>query len=41
MAIVMPCCANYSDLPNDRPLFSFQDYEVYSAKRTIAIYSQR
>jgi hypothetical protein len=39
IAIVMPCCANYSDLPTETPLLSFEDFEVYSPKRKISIYA--
>ena len=50
VAITMPCCANYSDLQiiqnitnfnvdgGTREVMSFEDFEVYSAKRIIHIY---
>eukprot|EP00980_Cylindrotheca_fusiformis_P004826 scaffold1034_cov127-Cylindrotheca_fusiformis.AAC.7 len=38
IAIAMACCANYSDL-NQSPTFEFDDYEVYSPKRRVIIYS--
>ena len=38
LAITMACCANYSDLIQ-KPILVFDDYEVYSAKRTIKIYN--
>ncbi len=38
LAVAMPCCANYSDL-DIKPIFEFDDFEVYSSKRRIKIYS--
>jgi hypothetical protein len=38
LAVVMPCCADYSDLYQDAVL-CFEDFEVYSAKRRIHIYA--
>ena len=38
LAIVMPCCADFSHLIGITPLRTFDDYEVYSPKRTIHIY---
>jgi hypothetical protein len=38
IAIAMPCCAAYSELPSDEVKLEFDDYEVYSAKRKIKIY---
>ncbi len=40
LCITMPCCSNYSDLPGIEPLCTFDDYEVYSPKRRIKIYSE-
>lgn len=39
IAVVMPCCANYSDLPDDTLLLTFEDFEVYSPKRQISLYA--
>jgi hypothetical protein len=39
IAITMACCADYSDLPAIEPIFQFSDYEVYSPKREVKIYS--
>lgn len=38
IAIAMPCCANFSHL-KEEPMLTFQDFEVYSPKREIKIYS--
>ena len=38
LAIVMACCAEFSNLIK-QPLCSFEDYEVYSPKRNVRIYS--
>ncbi|KAL3928130.1 MAG: hypothetical protein SGBAC_012779 [Bacillariaceae sp.] len=38
VAITMACCANYSDIMQP-PSLVFDDYEVYSPKRQIRIYS--
>ena len=38
IAITMPCCANFSAL-STTPILSFSDYEVYSPKRLVNIYS--
>ena len=38
LAIVMPCCSDFSHLIGMTPLRTFDDYEVYSPKRTIHIY---
>lgn len=37
IAVTMPCCAQYCAL-TERPVFEFDDFEVYSAKRKIFIY---
>jgi len=39
LAVVMPCCADYSDLPGEIPIIDFDDFEVYSPKRHVSIYS--
>lgn len=39
IAITMACCADYAELPGVEPIFQFSDYEVYSPKRKIKIYS--
>ena len=39
VAIIMACCADYADLPGTEPISQFSDYEVYSPKREIKIYS--
>ena len=38
IVISMPCCANYSHLDLE-PILSFDDFEVYSPKRKVHIYS--
>jgi hypothetical protein len=39
LAIVMACCAGFSKLVEE-PLYTFEDYEVYSPKRTVQIFSK-
>ena len=41
IAITMECCAEYSELHSagESPLMEFEDFEVYSPKRTVKIYS--
>jgi hypothetical protein len=39
IAITMACCADYAELPDLEPIFRFSDYEVYSPKREVQIYS--
>jgi hypothetical protein len=39
IAIVMACCADYAELPGIKPIFQFSDYEVYSPKRKIKIFT--
>jgi hypothetical protein len=39
LAVVMPCCAHYSDLPGHVPIMCFEDFEVYSPKRCVSVYS--
>lgn len=40
IAIIMACCADYANLDdNTQPVLEFLDYEVYSPKRKIKIYS--
>jgi hypothetical protein len=38
LAVVMKCCANYCDIPGEKAVFEFDDYEVYSPKRHVEIY---
>jgi hypothetical protein len=48
IAVTLPCCAHYSDLEEEeekekesgqtRKVMCFDDYEIYSAKRTVHIY---
>ena len=37
LAVVMACCAGFSKLVEE-PLYTFEDYEVYSPKRTVQIF---
>ena len=41
VAITMECCAEYSELHSvgEMPVLEFDDFEVYSPKRTVKIYS--
>ena len=41
IAVTMACCAEYSDLSGvgEFPVLEFDDFEVYSPKRTIRIYA--
>lgn len=38
LAITMPCCSTYSSL-TIKPFYEYEDYEIYSAKRTIKLYA--
>ena len=37
LAVVLPCCAEFNNLV-ETSLFEFDDYEIYSPKRTVRIY---
>lgn len=38
LVVSMPCCADYSNISDEMPLLSFDDFEVYSPKRKVHIY---
>mmetsp|Transcript_34718 Transcript_34718/g.50972 ORF Transcript_34718/g.50972 Transcript_34718/m.50972 type:complete len:404 (+) Transcript_34718:256-1467(+) len=38
IAVVLPCCADFSNLPSKDLVMAFEDFEVYSPKRTVKIY---
>jgi hypothetical protein len=40
IAVTMACCAGYADLPEDAPVLQFEDFEVYSPKRCVKIYTR-
>lgn len=40
LGIVMPCCADYSDLPGETPIIDFEDFEVLSPRRHVFVYSK-
>ena len=39
LCVSMPCCAQYSEIPDETPVLTYDDFEVYSPKRTIKIFS--
>lgn len=39
LCIAMPCCAQYSEIPDETPILTYDDYEVYSPKRRIKIFA--
>jgi len=41
LCVAMPCCAQYSELPKETPIFEYNNYEVYSPKRKIKIFSSK
>jgi hypothetical protein len=38
LCIAMPCCAQFSDLPKETPILSYDCFEVYSPKRRINVF---
>lgn len=38
VVVTMPCCADYSDVHTMEQVLQFEDFEVYSPKRTVHIY---
>ena len=39
LCVSMPCCAQYSEIPDETPVLTYDDFEVYSPKRTIKIFT--
>jgi len=39
LCVSMPCCAQYSEIPDETPVLTYDDFEVYSPKRTIKIFA--
>jgi len=41
LCVAMPCCAQFSELPKETPIFEYDNYEVYSPKRRIKIFASQ
>merc|ERR1712238_339719 len=39
LCVAMPCCAQFSELPKETPIFEYDNYEVYSPKHRIKIFA--
>jgi len=39
LCVAMPCCAQFSELPKETPIFEYDNFEVYSPKRRIKIFA--
>ena len=39
LSVAMPCCAQFSELLKEKPIFEYDNYEVYSPKRRIKIFA--
>jgi Ni,Fe-hydrogenase III small subunit len=39
LCVAMPCCAQFSELPKETPIFAYDNFEVYSPKRRINIFA--
>ncbi|MGK3740928.1 MAG: hypothetical protein ACI8RD_000912 [Bacillariaceae sp.] len=39
LSVAMPCCAQFSELPKEKPIFEYDNYEVYSPKRRIKTFA--
>ena len=41
LCVALPCCAQFSELPKETPILEYDNFEVYSPKRKIKIFSSK
>jgi len=39
LCVALPCCAQFSELPKETPIFAYDNFEIYSPKRRINIFA--